>query len=118
MVMAGLLSIPFEVHVSVIRMLSLKDCIAYMQVCTVTHDVVYYVFAHRKELDFESVLDERGTIGLCPELLMKVLYAHRRAVSIMNFCLNPSFTMLQEFFSLYWSYKVVEKLRWIHMSNL
>ena len=48
LVMAGLLSIPFEVHV---RKLSLKDCIAYMQVCTVAHDVVYYVFAHRRELD-------------------------------------------------------------------
>ena len=34
-----------------------------MQVCTMTHDVVYYVFAHRKELDFESVVDESRTIG-------------------------------------------------------
>ena len=74
--MADLLSIPFEVHVLIVRELSLKDCIAYMQVCTVAHDVVYYVFAHRKELDFESVLDESGTIALCPEMLMKVLYAH------------------------------------------
>ena len=73
------------------------------------HDVVYYVFAHRKELDFESVLDESGTINLCPEMLMKVLYAHTRAVSIINFCLNPSFTMLEEFctyFNMYWSYKI------------
>ena len=89
--MAGLLSIPFEMHVLIVRELSLKDCIAYMQVCTVAHDVVYYVFAHRKELDFESILDESGTIALCPEMLMKVLYAHTRAVSIMNFLLNPSF---------------------------
>ena len=50
--------------------------------------------AHRKELDFESVLDESRTIAPCPEVLMKVLYAHTRAVSILNFCLNPSFTML------------------------
>ena len=109
--MAVLLSVPFEVHVSVVRALSLKDCIAYMQVCTVTHDVVYYVFAHRKELDLESVLDKSRSIALCPEVLMKVLYVHTRAVSIMNFCLNPSFTMLQEFcryFNLYWSYKVVD----------
>ena len=61
--MADLLSIPLEVHVLIVRELSLKDCIAYMQVCTVAHDVVYYVFAHRKELDVESVLDESGT---CP----------------------------------------------------
>ena len=81
--MAGLLSIPFEIHVLIVRELLLKDCIAYMQVCTVAHDVVYYVFAHRKELDFESVLDESGTIALCPEMLM-VLYAHTRAVSIYH----------------------------------
>ena len=37
---------------------------ATIKVCTVTHDMVYYVFAHRKELDFESVLDESGTIAL------------------------------------------------------
>ena len=74
--MAVLLSIPFEVHVSIVRKLSLKDCISYMQVCTMTHDVVCYVFAHRKELDFESVLDESGTIALRPEVLMRVLYAH------------------------------------------
>ena len=109
--MAGLLSILFEMHVLIVRELSLKDCIAYMQVCTVAHDVVYYVFAHRKELDFESVLDESGTIALCPEMLMKVLYAHTRAVSIMNFRLNPSFRILDEFkryFIWYWSYKVVK----------
>ena len=47
-VMAGLLSIPFEVHVMIVIRL---ECVAYMQVCTVTHDAVYYVFAHRKELD-------------------------------------------------------------------
>jgi hypothetical protein len=108
---ASLLSIPFEMHALIVRKLSLKDSIAYMQVCTVTHDVVYYVFAHRKELDLQSVLDESGTIALCPEMLMKVLYAHTRAVSIINFRLNPSFTMLDEFtryFNLYWSYKVVE----------
>ena len=109
--MAGLLAIPFEMQVHIIRLLSLKDCISYMQVCTVTHDVVCYVFAHRKELDFESVLDDTRTILLCPEMLMKVLYAHSRAVSIVNFCLNPTFTMLDEFcryFNLYWSYKGVE----------
>ena len=69
------------------------------------------LFAHRKELDFESVLDESGTIALRPEVLMRVLYAHPRAVSIMNFRLNLSFNMLDEFkryFNLYWSYKVVE----------
>ena len=76
--MDGLLSIPFEVHVLIVQQLSLKDCIAYMEVCTVTHDVVYYEFAHRKEV--ESVLDESRSIALCPGMVMKVLYAHTRAV--------------------------------------
>ena len=70
--MAGLLSIPFEVHVLIVRALPLKDCRACMQVCTVSHDV-----GHRKELDFEFVLDESRTIAL---MLVKVLYAHTRAV--------------------------------------
>ena len=99
-VLTGLLSLPFEVHLLIVRPLCLKDCIAYMQVCTVSHDVVYYEFAHR---NFESVLDESGTIAL-----MKVLYAHTRA---MNFCLNPNFTMLDEFcryFTMYWSYRVID----------
>ena len=42
---------------------------------------------------------------------MKVLYAHTRAVSVMNLSLNPSFMILKEFcryFNLYWSYKVVD----------
>ena len=50
-------------------------------------------------------------IALSPEMLMKVLYAHTLAVSILNFSLHPSFTMLEEFrryFNLYWSYKIVE----------
>ena len=61
--------------------------------------------AHMK-LDFQSVLDESGTIALCSDMLM-VLYAHTRAMSIMNFCLNPNFTLLNEFcryFNMYWSY--------------
>ena len=43
---------------------------------------------------------------------MKVLYAHTRAVSIMNFSRNPSFIMLEElfcrYFELYWAQKVVD----------
>ena len=108
--MARFLNLPFEMHVRIVSLLSLKDCIAYMQVCTVTHDVVHYVFAHRKQLDFHSVLDEQNTIALPPHVLMTVLYAHTRVETIQNFCLNPSFNMLDEFsryFHLYWSYKLV-----------
>ena len=35
-----------------IRYLPLRDALAYSQVCTVAFDAVYYVFAHRDELDF------------------------------------------------------------------
>ena len=103
--MSGLLSIPFEVHVLIARELSLKDCVAYMQVCTVAHDVVI-MSAHRKELDFESALHESRT--------MKVLYAHTRAASIMNFSLNPCLKMLEEYsryFELYWAHKVVDTVQ-------
>ena len=109
--MSGLLSLPFEIHLQIALLLSLRDCIAYMQVCTTTHDIIYYIFAHRKELNFQSVLDTNQTIALPPRLLMKILYAHSRVESILNFCLHPSFTLLNEFsryFHLYWSYKLVE----------
>ena len=40
-IMTGLL--PFEVHVLIVRILALKDCIAYMQVCTVTHMMMRFI---------------------------------------------------------------------------
>ena len=82
-----------------------------MQACTTTHEVVHYVFAHRAQLDFKSVLDANNTIALPQDTLMMVLYAHTRAHSILNFCLPPSFTCLDEFyryFHLYWSHKTVQ----------
>ena len=33
--------------------------------------------AHRKELDFESVLDESRTIAPCPEVLMRFICAYQ-----------------------------------------
>ena len=89
---------------------SLTDCLSYMRACTVTHNVVQYVFAHRDELDFHSLLDDMNTIALSSTELMTVLYAHTRATRILNFCLNPSFTCFDEFsryFNLYWSYQEV-----------
>ena len=41
---------------------------------------------------------------------MTVLYAHTRAETIVNFCLNPSFNLFEDFsryFDLYWSRKCV-----------
>ena len=89
----------------------IMDALAYMEVCTVTHDAVYYVFAHRQQLDFASVLDHQHTIALPSELLMTVLYAHTRVGSIVNFCLNPSFTLFDEFhryFQLYWAHQLID----------
>ena len=64
--MAGLLDLSMEMHVGIARLLSLRDCVAYMQVCTVTHDAVQYVFAHRKKLDFQSVLDDQTQLHCLP----------------------------------------------------
>ena len=109
--MAYLLALPFDVHISIVQHLSLKDCIACMQVSTVTHDAIQYVFSHRRELNFSSVLDNNNTIGLSPTTLMTVLYAHTRAKTILNFCLNLSFNLYLDFtryFNLYWQRRWVD----------
>ena len=109
--MANLPHLPIELHVHIAKLLSLKDCIAYMEVCASTHDAVQYIFAHRRILDFASVLDEQKTINLPQEVLVKVLYAHSRTEIIINFCLNPSFNLLDEFsryFNLYWAWRFVQ----------
>ena len=62
----------------------------------------HYVFAHRRKLDFQSVLDEHNTASL-----MTMLYAHSRVESIQNFCLNPLLDELSRYFKLYWTYQVV-----------
>lgn len=93
-----------EVQILIVRHLSLKDALEYMEVCTVTHDAVYHVFAHRRVLDFASVLDNQNTVALPLQLLMTVLYAHTRAESIVNFCLNPSFKLLDKFSRYTFSY--------------
>ena len=56
--MANLLSLPFEIHVFlIVCYLDLHNCLSYAQVATVSHDAVYYVFAHRAELNFLSLVD-------------------------------------------------------------
>ena len=108
--MVAFLALPFEMHVQITKFLTLRDCIALMQVCTTTHDVVHYVFAHRVCLDFLSILDSQNAIALSPSMLMTVLYAHSRAEFILNFRLHESFSCFDEFFryfKLYWSYKQV-----------
>ena len=76
-----------------------------MQACSVTHNAVQYVFSHRRELNFKSVLDDNYTIALPPQMLMQILYAHTTAETIVNFCFNPSFHLYEDFakyFNLYW----------------
>ena len=110
--MASLLLLPFDIHVLIVKYLPLKDCIAYMQVCPVAHDAIYYVFSHRRQLTFESVLDDNQTIALSPQMLMTILYAHTRAETIINFCFNHSFNLYADFsryFNLYW------KRRWVDL---
>ena len=51
-IMANLLSIPVDIHILIVRNLGLQTCLAYAQIAPVCHDAVYYVFAHRAELDF------------------------------------------------------------------
>ena len=66
--MASLLSLPFDVHLSIIRYLDLKDCLSYSQVSITCHDAVYYVFSHRAELDFSSVLTDDQYVSLSDAL--------------------------------------------------
>ena len=109
--MACLTALPFDIHVLIVKQLSLKDSLAYIQVSTITHDAVYHVFAHRLELNFQSVLDDNNTIALPPEILMKVLYAHTRAETITNFCFHPSFNLYADFtryFHFYWARRWVD----------
>ena len=83
--MACFTTLPFDIHVLVIEQLSLKDCLAYMQVCTITHGCcVSYLCSY----NFHSVLDNNNTIALPPEMLMNVLYAHAKAETII-FVLIP-----------------------------
>ena len=44
-----LLSLPFEMHVCIVRNLNLSDALAYAEVHPIIHDAVYYVFAHRRQ---------------------------------------------------------------------
>ena len=67
--------LPLDIHIEIVRYLPLRDALAYSQVCTLTFDAVYYVFAHRDELDFSSVLDANNTIALKDNMILTILYA-------------------------------------------
>ena len=82
-----------------------------LQVSTVTFDAVYglwfmvYVFSHRKQLDFGSVLGADKGIIWPDSLLLKVLHAHTRAEIITDFCVSrqfDSFAELEWYLENYW----------------
>ena len=54
----------------------------------ITFDAVYYVFAHREELDFSSLLDGNNIISLTDDAILSILHAHTRTSVISNFCLQ------------------------------
>ena len=108
--MANLASLPFDVHILIARKLNLVDALNYAAVLPVCHDAVYYVFAHRFELDFSSTLNSKGVISLDDNTLMMVLHAHSRAHQIRYLSISPNFEQLTElkfYLDLYWQYTFI-----------
>lgn len=101
----SILHLPFEIHLEIARYLDLKDAMAYSKLCIAAHDAVYYMFAHKDSLNFESVMHKDGYIDLCDEELLQLLHAHIRCTSIINFCVAPtfsSFKALCRYMKFYW----------------
>ena len=93
----SLLSLPFEI---------LKDALAYAEVSPITHDVIYYIFSHRLQLDFSSTFSSSGIIQLPDETIMRVLHAHTRATEVRFLALSPTFQQtdqLKYYLDLYWN---------------
>ena len=68
-------------------------------------DTVYYVFSHRKQLDFGLVLGANKWIILPDSPLLKVLHAHTTAKVIMDFCVLrqfDSFAQFEGYMEKYW----------------
>lgn len=102
---ASLLSLPFEVHLIIARHLNLKDALSYADVSPLTHDVIYYIFSHRLQLDFSSTLNNSRIIDLPEDTIMRVLHAHTRATEVHYLALSQSFQSVDElrfYLDLYW----------------
>ena len=100
--MAGLQALPIDIHIMIAKFLNLRDCLIYSQVSRVTFDAVYFVFSHRKQLDFGSVLGPDKAIILPDSVLLKVMHAHTRAEIITDFCVSRSFAELEWYMERYW----------------
>ena len=105
--------LPFDVHVYIVKLLNLNEALIYAQITPEANAAVQYVFAHRKQLDFGSVLGPDGQIMLSDTTLIQVLHAHAhahahahvRVETITDFSLQPSFTAfaaLREYKETHW----------------
>ena len=102
---ANFVSLPFDVHVYIVKLLNLNEALTYAKITPEANSAVQYVFAHRKQLDFGSVLGPNGQILLSDEDLIQVLHAHIRVETITDFSLQPSFTAftaLREYMESHW----------------
>ena len=103
--MSSLLSLPFDDKLLIVCYLNLSDCLSFAQVSTVCY-IVYYVFSHRAELDFTSVIGDDSYLSLSNDLFLQVLHAHTRVTCIRNFCIPRSFAAfdyLSHYLDLYLS---------------
>ena len=104
---ANLLSLPFDVHVLIVRNLKLRDCLSYAEAAPVCHDAVYYVFVHRSELEFSSLLVDNHYLTPLPDLLfLRILYSHTIATRLQNFRVPisfVSFSALSDYLNVYWN---------------
>ena len=103
-------SLPFDVHVMIIRKLNLADALSYAELSSICHDAVYYVFSHRLQIDFSSTLNKDRVINLSDDTVLKVLRAHTRANEIRHLSLSPNFKAIDElkfYMDLYWHYSFI-----------
>jgi len=91
-----ILSLPFDIILNIVQYLPLKDAFHFSAVSTTAFDAVYYAFSHRAVVNFESALNDTGTIEMTDSEILSVLHAHTRAIEIQNFALPPTFTSFQE----------------------
>ena len=56
-----------------------------VKITPLTGRAVLFVFSHRRQLDFGSVLGSNGQIMLPDDVILHVLHAHVRAEAITDF---------------------------------
>lgn len=59
-----------------------------VKITPLTGRAVLFVFSHRRQLDFGSVLGSNGQIMLPDDVILHVLHAHVRAEAITDFPLQ------------------------------